>query len=823
MEVDLEGLSHGEAVKRYRKHGPNTLPEKPLPGVFVILLQQLKSPLVYILLFAAIVTFFLGHFADTLIILLAVFVNTVLGFVQEQRANKSLYALKKMVQPRAFVIRDGVKSQIPSEEVVPGDICILNQGDKIPADGEIIKENRLYINESLLTGESVSVNKKVGDVVFMGTIVSSGQTVIEVKTTGALTQMGKIALEVQLPDEDTPLTKQLKIFSNQLTVLVALLTIFVFVMGLLTGKGLVEIFKTSVALAVSSIPEGLLVGLTVVLAIGMQRILKRKGLVRNLVSAETLGGVTTICVDKTGTLTQGKMQVTEFVGNVQDLALQATVANDLDDPMLIAAHEWAHQFTYSQSKSSERDVLQQTIDSRYKRLDSIPFSSRERYFVSLNKFSSKENIIFLNGAPEILLEHCILSESEKREISEEIDRLAHDGKRLIGFARKQVISSKNELSEDDIGENYNWVGILAFSDPVRPDIKQAFEKTHSAGIKLIVITGDYPQTAVYTMKQIGIEVKDGSVVLGDELAKMTAADLCMKLKKTTGVLLFARTTPDQKLNIVEALKHNGEVVAMTGDGVNDAPALKSSDIGIVVAEASDVARESADLVLMDSSFDTIVAAVEEGRGIFDNIRKIILYLMSDAFEEIIAVVGTLLLGLPLPVTAAQILWINLISDGFPHLALTVDPKNKNIMSYPPRSPKEALVAGWMKQIIIIVSVVGGITALIFFVYFYKSTGDIVLAQSVAFATLGVNSLVYVFSVRTLKEPFWKVNPFENKWLNIAVLGGVSLQIFPFLTDTTRSFLGLTSLSIDIWLMVFAASLLMFFTIEGLKVFFRRTL
>ncbi|MFC1710414.1 cation-translocating P-type ATPase [Patescibacteria group bacterium] len=560
-----------------------------------------------------------------------------------------------------------------------------------------------------------------------------------------------------------------------------------------------EILITSVALAVSSIPEGLLVALTVVLAIGMQRILKRKGLVRNLLSAETLGGVTTICIDKTGTLTKGEMQVVDVIGKEGDIAKQMILANDLDDPLVIAAHDWAKKIVGNPQK----------LVSRHKRIDSLPFSSKEKYFVSLNKDKDKTTL-FLNGAPEILLDHVNLDKKEVREIKKTIDRLSKDGKRIIGLARKTLPKTADEINKRDIKE-LSWVGLLAFSDPIRKGVASSFEKTRKAGIKTIVITGDYPQTAINVMKQLGIKVKSDEIILGSDLVKIDTKSLSNKIDG--GVKLFARIDPQQKMKIVNSLKKNGEVVAMMGDGVNDAPALKHADIGIVVGEATDVAKESADLVLMDSSFATIVASIEEGRGIFDNIRKIILYLLSDAFEEIIAVVGALILALPLPVTPAQILWINLVSDGFPDLALTVDPKTKGVMGKSPRSPKEKIVSKWMKVLIAITSLTGGLIALSFFIYFYKTTGDEVLARSITFASLGVNSLVFVFSVRTLTEPFWKSNPLVNKWLNLAVFAGLIFQFIPFATPGLRSFFEIKNPGVYPIILVFGGSLITFIIIE----------
>lgn len=818
MPKDTKGLSSAEAKKRLEKYGQNVLPERPPPSNLSILVSQLKSPLVYILLVAGVVTIFLREYSDTTIIFIAVFINTVLGFFQERRASQALYALKKLIHPKAMVVRDGKGKKIDVEDVVPGDLVILGQGDKIPADGKLVFANRFFADEAILTGESVPVAKVVDKKVFMGTVVSGGRARLIVGLTGEKTEIGKIALSIQEPDENTPLKKQLVAFSKQLTILVLVLTMFIFIIGLLTSMEPSEIFTTSVALAVSAIPEGLLVGLTVVLAIGMQRILKRKGLVRNLVSAETLGGVTTICVDKTGTLTAGKMQVVSVTGDERKLAKQAIIANDFDDPITIAAFNWA------KSKITNRNSL--TADRN--RLDSIPFSSKDRFFASLNK-GDKHNSIYVNGAPEFLLDWSDMTNDTKKEIREEIDKLTKEGKRLMGMANKKVSTSKKKLNAKDIKDGLEWVGILAFSDPVRKGVRDAFTKTKLSGINLIVITGDYSQTAVSVIRQLGIEVRDDQIITGKQLVKYSTEELSNKLKNKPEIKLFARTTPDQKLKIVEALETNGEVVAMMGDGVNDAPALRKADIGIVVGEATDVAKETADLVLLDSSFATIVQAIEEGRGIFDNLRKIILYLMSDAFEEIIAVVGsiilgvTVIIGLPLPVTAGQILWINLVSDGFPHLALTIDPKEPGIMKRKPRNPKERLVNSWMKRLILIVSLTGGLMALGLYVYFYQSTGNIELARSIAFATLGVNSLIYVFSIRTLTKPFWIENPFNNKWLNVAVLAGFAFQFMPFIFPTLRRFLKLVTLSTEQWVYVFSASILMFIMIEMMKYFFRHRL
>jgi len=819
MPIHDVGLTTSEAKIRLQKYGPNKLPEVPPPSDIYIIFEQLKSPLVYILLLAAFITFLLKDYTDAAIIAVAVFINTVLGFFQERRASKALYALKMLIHPQAEVIRDGKRIKIEAENIVIGDVCVVNAGDKVPADGNFIQSNRLFVTEAILTGESVAVSKEKGSNAFMGTIITSGNGMLVVEKTGKDTEIGKIAIQVQDTYEDTPLKRQLTRLSRQLTILVLSLTAIVFVVGLISGSEIAEIFSTSVALAVSAIPEGLLVGLTVVLAIGMQRIMKNQGLVRNLASAETLGGVTTICIDKTGTLTEGELQVVEVIGDETEMAKQAVIANDLDDPIVITLWGWANKIL------SNKDLDGENMDvylEEHKRLDSIPFTSSERFFASLNQISTSKKALFVNGAPEFLLEWCGLSKSEKLKIQKDIDRLTSSGKRLVAMAKKVVPDSKNTLKESDVKSGLTWVGLIAFSDPVRSGVESALNKVKNAKVKLIIITGDYAQTAVSVLNSIGLNVKGENIILGKELENLSDSVLRTRLQ-TAEPLLFARTTPNQKLKIVKALKENKEVVAMMGDGVNDAPALKHADIGIVVGEATDVAKESADLVLLNSSFTTIAMAIEEGRGIFVNIRKVVLYLLSDAFSEIVAVLGTLFIGLPLPVTAAQILWINLVSDGFPYLALTVEPKEENLMDKEPRGTGEPIVNSWMIKLILLVSFSGGIIALIIFVWYLNTYDSLIMARSVAFAALGINSLIYVFSIKSLKTPVWKTKLFNNKYLIFAVIGGLFLQITPYFFEATRHLLGIVPIRLIDWVIVFVGGIIMFIIIEVVKQIFSRHL
>jgi Ca2+-transporting ATPase len=513
------------------------------------------------------------------------------------------------------------------------------------------------------------------------------------------------------------------------------------------------------------------------------------------------------------------LKVVEEHGDVEEVCLQHFASSD--DPIMVAARDWLSRH------STHFKEIGEEFNKDCKLIDSIPFTPQNRFYASLIEHKDGNCEVYINGAPEHLLEWSTLNIKTQKEIKNTIKRYTKEGRRVIGMAKKDVPEGIKKIKEDDVVGDLKWVGLLIFTDPVRKGVAQAFEETKKAGIKTILITGDYAETAMAVMRELKMDISEERVIKGSELEEMTEVMISRKLAKMyeegKGAVLFARTKPEQKLKVINALKKNGEVVAMMGDGVNDAPALHRADIGIVVGDATDVAKETADLVLLDSSFETIVETIKEGRGIFDNIRKIILYLLSDSFEEIVAVVGTIILSLPLPVTAIQILWINIISDGFPHLSLTIDPKEKDIMNRKPRSPKINIVSSWMKIIIIIVSGAGGLFALLLFSYYLDKTGSLEVARSIAFATLGVNSLVYVFSIRTLRDPFWRENPFDNKWLNLAVIVGFLFQILPFTTPGLRNFFAIGKLTIYQWLTVFGVSVLMFIIIEVSKVIFKRHL
>ena len=841
------GLSQKEAEKRLSQFGWNEIARKKRVSDLQLLLAQVKSPLIYVLLAAMGITGVVLHdVEDTIVIGLAVVFNTFLGFIQERKANRSLEALAAVLTLHAKVKRDGKWVEIEARKVVPGDVLRLELGSRVAADGEVTTADSLSINEAVLTGESAAVTKNKKDKAFMGTTVAGGIGEMVVTKTGEKTEFGKIAESLQeTKSEATPLQAQINRFAKTMAVAVFIVSLMVLAVGLFVGDSFREIFPTAVALAVAAIPEGLAVSLTVILAIGMQRILKKKALVRKLVAAETLGGVTVVCADKTGTLTEGKMRVVDVLESISPdkkrremkraMMLKAVVlCNDMRDPLEVAMMDWAlKQQSHLRGENTHASEVSGFLEKQYPRLDEIPFDPKHRYIATLHKVitpgvsrvkhsgsGETQRLLLVGGAPEEVLARCDTTEARRKEWLEKINREGRQGHRLVGFAYREVGADKKNLADKDI-KQLMWLGSLVFEDPIRKGVKESLKEVAAAGIKVKVVTGDYAPTAEAVMKALGLigSKEEGVVMEGSELKKLT--DEALK-KRLSQVKLFARTTPDQKLKIVEVLQGMGEVVAMTGDGVNDAPALKKADIGIVVETASDVSKETADMVLLDSNFKTILAAIEGGRMIKDNLRKVILYLLADSFGEIVLVVMSLVAGMPLPITAAMILWVNLVSDGFPDLALTVDPAEKGLLKRQPESRQRHLIDAEMALLIVLISLASALTAFgAFWYYWHNPAYGLEHARTVAFNLLGLNSLFYVWSARSLKQPVWKESLFENPWLVVAVLLGLGLQIVGVYSRVGQRLLETVALDASEWLVVVAGSLLMMVIVEGVKFAFNR--
>ena len=809
----LKGLTSEEAQKRLEKFGPNELAKPREFSEIKLFLSQFKSPLVYILLFAGIVTLFLREFTDSIVIFAAVFLNTILGFYQERKAQKALIALRTFLAPKAKVLRDSKQQEIDASELVPGDLVILTIGTRVPADGVLVEATDLTVNEAILTGESMPVGKKATrnrekakkeNKAFMGTTVVTGIAKMVVTKTGMETEMGKIGKRVEeVEEEKTPLQVQLGKLARILAIVVGGMTLAIFLFGGYLGYGLLEMFTTSVAIAVAAIPEGLVVTLTVILALGMQRILKRKAIVRKLLAAETLGSVSVICADKTGTLTEGQMRVVkdDFVN--KKLGQEAAIlCNDMRDPLEVAMWEWAEKELKAQ-KSNVR-----SIQEKYPRLDEIPFSPKYKYIATLHP-----GLLLVSGAPEVILGKCQVSSVESQEWQKKLDEYGKKAFRIVGFSYKKVEKGKKKIKNEDL-KDLEWLGLLVYEDPVRTGVKTALDECQRAGIDVKVVTGDYTSTAVAVLRQLDLKLDPETQVMeGEELEKISQREL----KKRVGdVVLFARTDPEQKLKIVQTLKEKGEVVAMTGDGVNDAPALAKADIGIVVGEASDVAKETADMVLLDSNFSTIVAAVEEGRTIFENIKKVVVYLLSDSFTEVVLIGGSLALGLPLPLTAAQILWINLVEDTLPDIALAFEPREHEIMLEPPRKREAPILDAEMKTLIFIIGLFTDLVLFGLYFLFLRGLFHLHFIRTVIFAALAVDSLFYVFSCRSLRKTLFQKNPFGNKVLNVAVLISLLSLLIAIYLPFLQTFLKTHPLGIREWLLIIGLGFFEILAIEITK-------
>ncbi len=864
LKTSTKGLEKGEVKKRLEKYGLNILAKGQKFSFALVFFNQFKSALVYILVIAGFISLAFGKYIDAIVIFVAVFLNVIVGFIQEYKANKSLEKLNKVIKQETLVLRDGQEIVLEAQYLVPGDIVILKAGDRVPADLRLLISNNLEVNEASLTGESWPVKKKVevlkkgvilaerNNLLFMSTLIVEGRGEGVVVETGLKTEIGKITtLLKEIRDEKTPLQKKLDKFAQNITKIVIFASSLIFVLGLIQNHPWEHMFTLSIAVAVSAIPEGLLIGMTMILTVGMQRILKSKGLVRKLIAAETLGSTTLICTDKTGTLTEGEMRVVKLSTATYQLDLLSDSFKDLKDNKeieelmqiaLLCNDSVIQNFNLSYEdlkfigSPTEKALLISAasylnikkVKKEFKRREEIPFDSQRKYMVTRHRLNSKQDIIFIKGAPEKILnfsnyylknkKKVNLTEKSIKYFKKEYEKLSRQGLRILSGAYKIIAQKEKELIIDDKLEDFIFVGIWGLSDPLRPEIKRTLEKTKKAGIKTVIITGDNKFTTQKIAQDLGFQVDNESMITGEQLLKIDDQELEKRIAK---IKIYARVSPSDKLRIVQAWQNKGEVVAMTGDGVNDAPAIKAADIGVVVANASDVAKETADLILLDSNFTTIVKSIGWGRVIFANIRKVILYLLSDSFSEVLIILGSLLLGLPFPLLVSQILWINLVSDGLPNLALTMEPEEEDIMSKDYQEHNKELFGLEGKVLVGIISIVTGLSTIFLFYYFWQKTGDQVLARTVTFTALGIDTLFYVFSIRNLRENIFKSKPFRNIYLNFAILGGLLLQLMAIYLPFFNKFLNTVPLYWSEWSLILIFVFLVISTIEFIKYLFNR--
>jgi len=788
LNTGTKGLSDDEVRKRREEYGPNELQAAKQRSRMAIFLSQFKDVMILILAAAAIVSFVAGETTDAIVILTIIIVNAVIGYYQEYNAEKSIRMLQQMAAQHSLVLRGGTTQEIDAADLVPGDIIILEAGNIVPADARLIESASLKAEEAALTGESESIHKTTDaltgedllpadqeNMVFKGTIISNGTGKAVVTATGMNTEMGKIAGMLDIEQQKTPLQQRLAKFSKQLAVIVILICAVVFGFGLLKGEPPLKMFLTALSLAVAALPEALLVVVTIGLAQGAKRMVKQKALIRKLPAVETLGSVTYICSDKTGTLTLNKMTVanTEAAEGKEELLLHAMMLNNevkennhdelIGDSTEIAMVNYAGEKGNTHTKSS----------MAYPIVDTLPFDSDRMMMSTLHREGDKL-LLLVKGAPGKIVEKLSgkYSEADKEKWLNQNRDWAAAGQRVLFFAYKYLQGDGEKIAHETESE-LEMLGAVGMIDPPREEVIAAIEECKTAGIRPVMITGDQPVTAMAIAKELNIARDADSILTGADIKKLGEKELLEKVKHTS---VYARVSPGQKLEIVKALQLNGEYAAMTGDGVNDAPSLKQANIGIAMGiTGTDVSKEAAHMILLDDNFATIVKAVKEGRRIYDNIRKFVLYILSCNLAEILTIVCAPLLGLPIPLLPIHILWINLVTDGLPGIALATEPAEKDIMKRPPRKPEESLFAGGMLYQVCFTGMIlaaGALTAQ----YWAAAHGyDERAQQTLVFTVLCFSQLANALSVRSVYRPIFSVRLLANPLLIGSVLLTILLQ------------------------------------------------
>tara|TARA_Y100000310_G_scaffold345817_1_gene470427 strand:+ start:7011 stop:9674 length:2664 start_codon:yes stop_codon:yes gene_type:complete len=865
LKTGKEGLSDAEAKKRLEKYGKNKIKEGKKISKLAIFLNQFKSFLIIILLIATVISFFIGEVIDAIVILIIVIFNAVFGYVQEFKAEKSIEALKKLTALKTIVIRNGKEKEVHSEELVPGDIVVIDTGTKIPADVRLIEAIELDVLESSLTGESTPVVKDVAllkgkvaiadqkDMAFSSTIVTRGKGKGVVVKTGMQSEIGKIAKMIEDTKEElTPLQVKLDDLGKKIGIAVIIICIFIFALKVFTSlkttpsllANINESFMVAIALAVAAIPEGLPAVVTISLALGIQRMVKKNALIRKMPSVETLGSTNVICSDKTGTLTKNEMTVRKIFCN--NKVVEATgmgyepkgsflLDKNKFDPkefrllfeigalcnnakLVKQKNKWSIIGDPTEAcllaSARKAGLMEDKLNKAYARVKEIPFSSETKRMTTIHKVRGKE-VAYVKGAPDIILKHCSkvydkgrvrkIKPKDRKAILEANESFASDALRVLGFAYKPVKGK-------DYEKGLIFVGLQGMIDPPRKEAKESILKCEEAGIRVIMITGDHKATAMAVAGELGIK---GDAVAGEELDSISDKDFNKLIEQ---ISIYARVNPEHKMRIVNTLKKKGNIVAMTGDGVNDAPALKKADIGVSMGiTGTDVAKEASDMVLTDDNFSSIVNAVEEGRGIYSNIKKFFAFLLSGNLGEVMIIFLAIMFGWPLPLTAIQILLINLVTDGLPAIALGADPFEPNAMKSKPRDKKEPIYKG-LNHFIFYYPIIMITTCLGLFYYVYTTSGNLAKAQTIAFLTIAMFELYQAFASRSTKFSSFKVGIFKNKFLVGAVLIslGVTIAVIyvPFLQPLFDTF----PISFMEFLMVAVLSSTGFIFLELYKIF-----
>ncbi len=782
-KTSVEGLTQKEALRRQKKYGLNKLDEKKPTPLIVLFLSQFVDVLIALLIIAAIAAYAIGDVIDGSVILLAVLLNTIIGFIQEYRSQKAVESLKNFIVKKAVVKRDNTPQEIDAENLTIGDIVILDEGDKVPCDLVLIETNNLNCDESHLTGESEAILKNINDEAYMDSNILTGNGIGIVKNIGNKTQIGEIAKIVQEDDEETPLKRKVGNLGKTLSLIAIIVCICIFIMELLKGIPLVETFMTAVSLAVAAIPEGLPAVLTLTLALGMSQMAKNNAIVRKLLSVETLGSCTIICSDKTGTLTLNKMTVVDsFYTNESKTLDIGKLCNNatITDGNVIGDQTDGAILKFCQSSKTD-----------FKRIDEIPLDSDRKMMTTIHRLDSENDIVLTKGAPEIILSKCKsidydgtiknIDSKIKETIVKKIDEMSKKGLRVIGFAYKNK-------DNHTIEENLIFTGLLGLIDPPKDDAKKAIKDCKNAGIKVIMITGDYEKTASAIAKDLGI-LTTGHVLTGKELENLSHDEY---MEIVNDIEVYARVKPTQKMKIVEALKELDNVVAMTGDGVNDAPALKKASIGVAMGDGTDVAKESADMILQNNDFATIVTAIKEGRKIFDNIKRFIKFQVSTNVGAILTIVGTSLLNLPLPFNPVQLLWLNIVMDGPPAQTLGIEGGEKNIMERPPETG-EILTKNTLLEIFL-TGLVMAIGTIALFAYEMSINQPEKKAMTIAFTVFVIYQLFNAYNRKANSEE-------SSKYLYIAIGLSFLLQVLIIYIPQLQLIFRTIAISLIDWLLI----------------------
>lgn len=855
QELDVDeknGLSSTEALRRLEKYGKNKLETKKKKTLFKQFLSQLKDVMIYILIIAAIISAFLGEISDALIILLVIIINAVIGVIQESKAEKALDALKELSTPKALVKRDGSLKEILSEDIVPGDIVIIDAGRYIPGDLRLIDTANLKIEESAFTGESVPSEKDasflpdkeipIGDqnnMAFMSTLATYGRGVGVVVGTGMNTEIGKIAKMIEQEENDeTPLQKKLSELGKILGFLAVGICILIFIISFFQGRDLLEMFLTSISLAVAAIPEGLPAIVAIVLALGVQRMVKKNAIIRKLPAVETLGSVSIICSDKTGTLTQNKMTVTTVYTNDSYIKESEFNLNDNESKLLVDCMVLCNDATYSEKSQTgdpteiallespfKLNILKEKLEKEFKRIDEIPFDSDRKLMTTVNLVDDKKARVFTKGALDSILSICNkisvngklvdFSKEYKAKVLENSNIMSDKALRVLAFAYKDI--SKENIVLDSLEKDLVFIGMVGMIDPPRLEVKDSIKLCKSAGITPVMITGDHKNTAFAIANELGIAEDISQAITGHEIDKFKEEEFNEKI---INYRVFARVSPEHKVKIVKAFKSHGNIVSMTGDGVNDAPSLKAADIGVAMGiTGTDVSKGASDMILTDDNFSTIVSAVEEGRKIYLNIKKSIVFLLSCNLGEILTLFTAILLNWNSPLQPIHILWVNLITDSFPALALGVDKTKEDVMNNPPRNPKESIFIKSDKiQLIINGVLIGGITLFAFKLGERLYADSLIHAQTMAFVVLSVSQLFLSLSLRSNTKSAFSLGIFSNKYLVYSILLGIFLQVIIISISFIANIFKVTPLLLYDWIVVILVSLIPFAINEILKLF-----